>query len=125
MDALYPLIRADHNFKINWRNKYIFKDNVVRKLLLAGLLFPFSAVAQLVTVDKPVQCARTEVLLPGLMNSEYKEHPVWIGTDEESTFSLFVNEKTKSWTLVQFNQKVACVLGTGEKSRMVFPKVKS
>lgn len=97
----------------------------MRKLLLGVLLFPSLSSAQLVTVDKPVQCARTEVLLPGLANSEYKEQPVWVGTDEESTFSLFVNEKTKSWTLVQFNQKVACVLGTGEKSRMVFPKVRS
>jgi len=38
---------------------------------------------------------------------------------------LFVNEETKSWTLIQFDEKIACVLGTGENSTQLFngPKI--
>jgi hypothetical protein len=97
----------------------------VRKLLLGVLLLPAWASAQLVTVDKPVDCGSVEVLLSGLMYSEYKEKPIWVGKDEQSSYSLFVNEKTKTWTLVQFNEKVACVLGTGEGSKMLFSQVRS
>ena len=97
----------------------------MRKLLLGVLLLPALASAQLVTVDKPVECGKTDILLPGLMLSEYKEKPIWVGKSEETAYSLFVNEKTKSWTLVQFNEKVACVLGTGEDSKMLFPQVRS
>jgi len=36
-----------------------------------------------------------------------------------------VNEQTKSWTLIQFDDKIACVLGTGEGSTQIFngPKI--
>jgi hypothetical protein len=40
-------------------------------------------------------------------------------------YSLFVNEQSKSWTLIQFDEKIACVLGTGEASTQIFngPKI--
>ena len=92
-------------------------------MLVLGL-----AVAQSVTVQKPIECADTATLLRGLSGSDYKEKPIWFGIEPGVTvsrYSLFVNEQTKTWTLIQFDEKIACVLGTGENSTQLFtgPKI--
>jgi hypothetical protein len=92
-------------------------------MLVLGL-----AVAQSVTVQKPIECADTATLLRGLSGSDYKERPIWWGIEPGATvsrYSLFVNEETKTWTLIQFDDKIACVLGTGENSIQIFngPKI--
>ena len=84
--------------------------------------------AQPVTVQKPVDCVNTETLFQGLIGSDYKEKPIWLGIQSDASlpkYSLFVNEQSKSWTLVQFDEKIACVLGTGEASTQIFngPKI--
>ena len=84
--------------------------------------------AQSVTVQKPVECVNTETLFQGLIGSDYKEKPIWLGIEPGATlskYSLFVNEQTKTWTLIQFDAKMACVLGTGEASTQIFtgPKI--
>ncbi len=84
--------------------------------------------AQPVTVQKPVDCVNTETLFQGLIGSDYKEKPIWLGNQSDASlpkYSLFVNEQSKSWTLVQFDEKIACVLGTGEASTQIFngPKI--
>ena len=92
-------------------------------LILTGLVY-----AQSVTMQKPVECAETAILLQGLGSSNYKEKPIWWGIEPSaavSRYSLFVNEQTKTWTLIQFNETIACVLGTGEASTQIFtgPKI--
>ena len=84
--------------------------------------------AQPVTVQKPVDCVNTETLFQGLIGSDYKEKPIWLGIQSDAPlpkYSLFVNEQTKSWTLIQFDEKMSCVLGTGEASTPIFngPKI--
>jgi hypothetical protein len=100
--------------------KYYF---LLPVMLVLGL-----AVAQSVTVQKPIKCADTATLLRGLSGSDYKEKPIWWGIEPGATvsrYSLFVNEETKSWTLIQFDDKIACVLGTGEASTQIVngPKI--
>lgn len=79
-------------------------------------------------VQKPIECFEMEPLFRGLMGSEYKERPIWSGIESGATlsrYSLFVNDETKSWTLIQFDDRIACVLGTGDASIQVFngPKI--
>lgn len=76
--------------------------------------------AQSVNVEKTMECAPTSLFLKGLSQSEYKEMPIWSGSEDSSYYSLFVNEKTKTWTLIQFNEKIACVLGSGLNSKMIY-----
>jgi len=100
--------------------KYYF---LLPVMLVLGL-----AVAQSVTVQKPIECADTATLLRGLSGSDYKEKPIWWGIEPGATvsrYSLFVNDETKSWTLIQFDEKIACVLGTGDASTQIFngPKI--
>ena len=74
-------------------------------------------------VQKPIECADTKTLIQGLASENYKEKPIWWGIEPGVTlsrYSLFVNEQTKSWTLIQFDEKIACVLGTGEDSTRIF-----
>jgi hypothetical protein len=92
----------------------------MRKFLLGVLLLPALVVAQPVTVEKPVICEKTELVIESLLNGEYKEQPVWIGIDESSKYSLFVNDQTKTWTMIQFNRQIACIIAVGTKAKMVF-----
>jgi len=100
----------------------------LKYFLFLALLIVSLAVAQSVTVQKPTECVDTATLLRGLAGSDYKEKPIWWGIEPGATlsrYSLFVNEETKSWTLIQFDEKIACVLGTGEASTQIFsgPKI--
>ena len=100
----------------------------MKYLLLLVLLVVGLVAAQSVTVQKPVECTDPEILFQGLIGSDYKEKPIWLGIAPGSTvskYSLFVNEETKSWTLILFDEKIACVLGTGEASTRIFngPKI--
>jgi len=93
-----------------------------------GVILTGSVFAQPVTVQKPVECVKTETLFQGLISSDYKEKPIWLGIQSGAPlpkYSLFVNEQTKSWTLIQFDEKMSCVLGTGEASTPIFngPKI--
>ncbi len=89
------------------------------KLFLGVLLLPALATAQPVTVEKPVICDQTPRVLAALTSKDIKESPFWLGTDDLSRFSLFVNEQTGAWTFIQFNDKIACILGTGENHKPV------
>ena len=98
------------------------------KWLFFGIILTGVVFAQSVTTQKSVECTDTATLLRGLIGSDYKENPIWFGIESGanvSKYSLFVNEETKTWTLIQFNEKIACVLGTGENSTRIFngPKI--
>lgn len=98
-------------------------------LLLLTLIFGV-AVAQTINLQKTVECISTEVMLRGLSGSNYKEKPIWTGTESDtpvamSKYGLFVNDDTKTWTLIQFDDTIACVLGSGGSSTYIFtgPKI--
>ena len=76
--------------------------------------------ADIVVVPKPVECTATKKLLPAIVASDYKEIPVWFGQepDSGSNYTLFVNPTTKTWTLIQFDHNVACVVGSGTQSTL-------
>ena len=98
------------------------------KCLFFSVMLTSAVFAQPITIQKPVECVDTETLFRGLIGSDYNENPIWLGTQPGAglpKYTLFVNEKTKTWTLIQFNDKISCVLGTGEASTQMFsgPKV--
>lgn len=85
--------------------------------LIIPLVLAISASAQTV-IDKPIVCTETATLLKSLASDEINEKIHWGGKSDEneSNYFLFVNQKTKTWTLVQLNEKIACILGTGLRS---------
>lgn len=86
-------------------------------LLVCSALF-FGQVHSQTVVEKSVVCIDTQSLFKALSGNEFTEKPQWFGRsdEEDSNFVLLVNAKTKTWTLVQFNDKVGCILGTGQRS---------
>ena len=96
----------------------------MKNCLFSVLFFPAVALAQPVKIDKQVICDKTQTVIRALTNENLQEQPFWIGTDEDSRYSLFVNEKEGTWTIIQFNKEVACILGAGENHKLVKSKSK-
>ena len=86
----------------------------MKSLIYGLLLIPTMVMAQLVTIQKPVECGETKLIL-SLVVKEYKETPIFIlNSDVKSKIALTANHQTKSWTLLEFNTEIACILATGE-----------
>jgi hypothetical protein len=90
------------------------------KFIFGVLLLPALAYAQPVTVEKPIVCDTPKIVIETLTGSGYQEQPFWSGTDKLSRYIMLVNEDTGSWSIVQFNNNIACVLGTGDNHRQIF-----
>lgn len=99
----------------------------MRKFFAGVLLLPSLALAQQgpVKVDKEVLCDDTAVVLKWALDNDFKEQPIWMGVDRTSRYSLLANEKSGTWTIIQFNKSVACILGTGSGHKIILtgPKV--
>ena len=86
-------------------------------LIFLTSLVATTALAQPATTKKEVYCDKTETIISILKGRDYEESPIWIGKEKDSkasNYSLFVNQETKTWTIIQFNKETACVLGAGE-----------
>jgi hypothetical protein len=95
----------------------------MKKLLLMAM-FSVSVSAAPVEVNKPVICDKTETLVKLLSSSNYQEKPIWLGASDETlvNYSLWINASTKNWTILQFNNEIACIIGTGESYTILSKK---
>lgn len=99
----------------------------MQKFLPLALLFFVSyshAQSSWFEANKTLTCGPIKSIISGLMSDKYKETPIWMGKDsaESSHYSLFVNEETGAWTLVQFSNELGCILGLGSSSKSILPK---
>ena len=86
------------------------------------LFSPLLASAQSIQINKPVTCDTTQLVFQALFE-QAGERPIWLGRGDgadASSTTIFANEKTKSWTIVQFDKNMACVLGSGISSQQIF-----
>jgi hypothetical protein len=90
-------------------------------LIFLTSLVCLTAVAQPMTTKKEVYCDKTNNLITILQDNDYQETPIWFGKGDGNApnYSLLVNQKTKSWTIIQFNNNTACVLGSGESFNLL------
>jgi hypothetical protein len=86
-------------------------------LILTSLVA--SAQSNLIEIDKPVTCSDPKTVIEGL-SDQYQEQPFWSGRGTDSKYVLLVNSKTGSWSMVEYNDKIACVVGTGKAARQIF-----
>lgn len=91
----------------------------MRKTAMAFLFCLTSSIAnaQAFQSTKPVLCDNTAKIMTAL-KEKYNEEPVWMGSDirDSTKYALFINAKEGSWTLLQFNPEVSCILGVGGES---------
>lgn len=94
------------------------------KKLLLMILFSSSVYAEPTTIEKPVICDATEIVFKTLSGKDYQERPIWLASSTEKlvNYSLWVNASTKTWTIVQFDKNIACVLGVGESYTIIDKK---
>lgn len=93
----------------------------MKQIFLSLMLVACSATfAKPVEVNKPVVCGNTADVMKELKD-DYKEYPVFLGETKDASVnvSLFVQtgDREQSWTLIEFNEQVACVIGMGKKWR--------
>lgn len=93
----------------------------MKSFLLAAVLLLVSVTpgAQ-TTASKPVVCGPVTEVIAELRSEQFNEQPIWYGADSASGthFSLFTNIKSRTWTFIQFDKDIACILGTGSGSKV-------
>lgn len=72
--------------------------------------------AQVFESKKDITCGNTKFMLKSLSGEEIDEHPVWVGMTEETKTRtvVLINKTTQTWTVVQMDNRVTCVLSSGE-----------
>lgn len=96
----------------------MFKKSMVFLFCLTSTIA--NAAEESFELKKVVACTDTATLLSSISNSKWKERPMWVGKASESSVSLFVNNETKSWTIIQFNNEIGCILEVGTNSQVFF-----
>jgi hypothetical protein len=92
---------------------------MMRKLFLL-LLISTNCYAEPFQYDKPTVCDDLGSVLK--MMSEYKEKIVFTGipqgmTEGASSILLLENSNTGTWTILQHNEKFACIIAVGKNEK--------
>lgn len=64
---------------------------------------------------KPVDCGPFREIVEMITGNEFRERVTWLGNSHQdhTKFVLFRNPDTNTWTVIQYGQDIACVLGMG------------
>jgi hypothetical protein len=84
-------------------------------LLLSLTLLTAQAKSPEEVVTVEINCYNTDKLFKTLKEN-YKEYPMAMGITNDkanSTMSIWVSPKDKSWTIVATKQSISCIIGTG------------
>jgi hypothetical protein len=78
--------------------------------------FTTSALAQnIVDLTKPLKCSEIETVMEYFSNT-HNEKPVWVGKTVHNThITLLMNKENRSWTMVEYDSTLGCVLGAGDE----------
>jgi hypothetical protein len=86
------------------------------KYIFAALVLISSiAHAQLSEYERRFTCGKTQFVISALTQNA-QEKPIWAGADPQSGTETMIlqNTRTLTWTVVQYDQTMACVLQSGE-----------
>lgn len=87
------------------------------KITMAFLFCLTSSIAnaqQVIELVKPLKCGDAQFVMTHF-TTEYGESPIWVGKSETGThITLLMNKEKKTWTMLEYDAKFACVLGTGK-----------
>ena len=91
----------------------------MKKLSIVAFLFCLtSSIAnaqEIIDLTKAMKCSDPQKVMNYFVDT-HKETPVWVGkTVHNSHITLLMNKETRSWTIIEYDVKLACVLGAGEE----------
>jgi len=74
----------------------------------------------IIKLKKPVECLNLKIILDVILNS-FEEKLKWVGKDEPSqtNIALFVNNNNGTWTIIQYDKEIACILGIGQGGNFI------
>jgi hypothetical protein len=86
-----------------------------KTIITLALLFSTTTFAQeVINLTKGLKCSDAEYVMRHF-TEEYKERPVWVGKTTNGTHvTLLVNKEKRSWTLIEYDSRLACILGAGD-----------
>jgi len=91
------------------------------KYIFAALVLISSvAHAQLSEYERKFTCGETRFVITALTKTA-QEKLIWVGTDPETKTQTMVlqNTRTLTWTVVQYDRDIACVLQSGTGFRIL------
>lgn len=98
---------------------------MIRTVIAAFLFCLTSSIAYAqFRYDYAILCDSTQIMIESL-RKDYQEKLSWTGdhVNDNSIYSLWVNPKDNSWTLLKSNKEFACILGVGAESKFIFEKI--
>jgi hypothetical protein len=89
----------------------------MRSTTMAFLFCLISSIAhaqEIIDLQKSLKCSDAQVVMNYFVDT-HKETPVWVGKSVHNThITLLMNRETRSWTMIEYDSRLACVLGAGE-----------
>ena len=91
----------------------------MRKIAMAFLFCLTSSIAnaqQIVDLVKQLKCSDAQSVM-SYFSVNFQEAPLWVGKTNTGThITLLVNKETRTWTMIEYDASMACVLGAGDIS---------
>ena len=88
--------------------------------LISSVAHAQQELPEVIELIKPMQCARTTTLFQ-LLERERQQRQLWVGKDTNtgSYISLWINNILGTWTMIQYDGMMGCVLGSGEQASAI------
>ena len=91
--------------------------------LLFCLISSIAHAQEIIDLTKPMKCSDASSVINYFVDT-HKETPVWVGKSVHNThITLLVNKDTRSWTVIEYDTRIACVLGAGEDKSSSNPEI--
>ena len=91
--------------------------------LLFCLISSIAHAQEIIDLTKPMKCSDAQSVMNYFVDT-HKETPVWVGKSVHNThITLLVNKQTRSWTMIEYDTRIACVLGAGEDKSSSNPEI--
>jgi hypothetical protein len=74
--------------------------------------------AQIYKIDKPVLCSSLKNVIE-YVSSTYREEPFLNGVGDKSKYIMMVNQRTHTWTMIEYSDSTACVIGSGDNFNLI------
>jgi hypothetical protein len=91
--------------------------------LLFCLISSIAHAQEIIDLTKPMKCSDAQSVMNYFVDT-HKETPVWVGKSVHNThITLMMNKQTRSWTMIEYDTRIACVLGAGEDKSSSNPEI--
>ena len=78
---------------------------------------------EVIDLNKPMKCSDAQSVMNYIVDN-HKETPIWVGKSVHNThITLLMNKETRSWTIIEYDGRLACVLGAGEDKSGSSPQI--